>query len=456
MIKRHAGLIAIILVFVFSFYYYFNPNADLWWDSSVYTGMGKYIYSFGESGLYEASRPLVWPLILGLFWKFGMDPVFFGKILVLFFGIGIITLTYLIACELFGKKAALLASFLLAFSPTFFLFNSIMFSEIPSAFFVMAGLYFFIKRRYSLSGLIFGIAFMTRFFQVFAIIPIYLFFLYLVYKKNATKNQLLFSLLFFLIPAMPFLIWNIILYKNPFYPFLLQAWMTKFTGWAFHQPFSFYFISMVKENVLSIFSILGMFFILKSEREMHKLIPLMFLFGFIPHLLAPHKEMRLLIFIMPLLYILASYGIINLLEHFGKYEKAAFFLILMIGILHVAPQLRLDNYDDKLGIFYDFMENKNIKEGLWISNPSFIAYTDAKADELIYYPLYNGEKIKNLKEKMHRAKYILINSCDILPCPPYEEACTKEHEDFIALLAKSFNAQLNEKHGNCNYYIFTS
>src|SRR3989338_7799166 len=120
---------------------------------------------------------------------------------------------------------------------------------------------------------------------------------------------------------------------------------------------------------------------------------------------------------------------------------------ILIGILHIAPQLRLNNYDDKLDVFYDFMENKDIKEGLWISNPSFIAYNDAKADELIYYPLYNIEKIKNLKEKIksgkNQAKYFLINSCDIMPCPPYEEPCAREHEKFIATLIKNFKAELN-------------
>jgi len=86
--KGHISIIAIIILFIFSYYYYPHPNADLWWDSSVYLGMGKYVYSFGEVGLYEGSRPLVWPLILGFFWKLGLDPIFFGRLMVLIFGIG--------------------------------------------------------------------------------------------------------------------------------------------------------------------------------------------------------------------------------------------------------------------------------------------------------------------------------------------------------------------------------
>lgn len=455
-IKEHIGLIAITVLFISSFFYYFNPNADLWWDSSVYLGMGKYIYSSGESGLYEASRPLMWPLILGAFWKLGLDPILFGRLIVLIFSIGTVILTYLAALELFNKRTALLSCFLLAISPTFFLFSSIIFTEVPAAFFLMLGLYFFIKENYNLAGFIFGIAFMTRFFQISMIFPIYMFFIYLAYKKKARIEQLFASALFFLIALMPFLALNFILFKNPFYPFILQAWMTKFTGWVFHEPFLFYFINLLKENVLILFSILGVFFILKKEKYMRLIVPFTFLLAFIPYNFTAHKEMRFLIFLFPLICMLTSYGIIKFSEYFARYKKMAFYLLIIIGILHAAPQLRLNNYDDKLDAFYEFMKNKDIKEGLWISNPSFISYNNAKADELIYYPLYNAEKIKNLKDKINRAKFILINSCDIMPCPPYEDACAREHEEFIAILMKNFKAELNEEQGSCNYYIFTS
>ena len=80
-LKDHILLGLIILLFLYIYFLHLDTNADLWWDSSVYIGMGKYIYSSGELGLYEASRPLIWPLILGFFWKLGLDVIFFGKLL---------------------------------------------------------------------------------------------------------------------------------------------------------------------------------------------------------------------------------------------------------------------------------------------------------------------------------------------------------------------------------------
>ena len=60
-------VIVIAIILVSGIFYFASPafNDDIWWDSAVYLGMGKHIYSLGEVGLWESSRPLIWPLILG-------------------------------------------------------------------------------------------------------------------------------------------------------------------------------------------------------------------------------------------------------------------------------------------------------------------------------------------------------------------------------------------------------
>jgi len=453
--KKNIGLVLIIILFLVLFFMNLNPSADLWWDSSVYIGMGKYIYSFGEIGLYEESRPLVWPLILGFFWKIGFDVVFFGKLTVLLFGIGVIILTYYIAINLFEEKIALLSSLLLAFSPTFFLFNSIMFSGIPSTFFLMLGLYLFIKGRYNLAGLLLGISFMTRFFQIIIIIPVYLFLVYLIYKKKLTTNKFLTSILFFMMPLIPYLFLNYILYNNPIHPFLLQAWMTKFTGWIYHQPFSFYFLNLVKENVLILFSILGLIFIFKDEKLNKLIVPFVLILTFIPFNLTQHKELRLLLPILPFLYILTGYGIIKFTNFFSKNKNIILILLILIGIVQVVPNLQLNDYDDNLDPFYSFIQNNGNIKNIWISNPSFIANTDAKADELIYYPLYDTNKILKLQKNLEKANYVLIDTCDIVPCPPWEDSCDKEHDNFIELLNENFNVNYYGTSEDCKHYIFT-
>jgi hypothetical protein len=59
------GFIIGILVFAFLIRLIFLiKNPMLWWDSTVYLGMAKYIFSSGKIGLWEYFRPLLWPIIL--------------------------------------------------------------------------------------------------------------------------------------------------------------------------------------------------------------------------------------------------------------------------------------------------------------------------------------------------------------------------------------------------------
>src|SRR3989338_4217094 len=89
LIKKHKLFLSIFLLFAVLKIFSLFVAQDIWWDSSVYVGMGKYIYSLGEAGLWESSRPLIWPLILGFFWKLNLDYILFGKLFVIFFSLGI-------------------------------------------------------------------------------------------------------------------------------------------------------------------------------------------------------------------------------------------------------------------------------------------------------------------------------------------------------------------------------
>ena len=198
LLKNHKVFLLIFFIFLIVKLFSLFIVADIWWDSAVYLGMGKYVYSSGNVGLWEDSRPIVWPLILGFFWKIGLDAIFFGKLLVVLFSLGILLLTYLIALDIFNRKIAIISALFLVFSQTFFLFSNILHAEIPSTFFVLLGFYYFLRKRYSLSGLFLGIAFMTRFFQIFAFVALasILFYLF-VRKKIPYSNPFYLSFFFF-------------------------------------------------------------------------------------------------------------------------------------------------------------------------------------------------------------------------------------------------------------------
>jgi len=456
LLKNHKVFLLIFLLFFIIKIYSLFVSHDVWWDSAVYLGMGKYIYSLGDVGLWEPSRPLAWPLVLGFFWKIGLDTVFFGKLSVIIFSLGILILTYLVAYELFNKRIAAVAVLFLSLSQTFFLFGNILHSEIPSTFFILLGFYFFINKRYNYSGLFLGIAFMIRFFQIFAFIPLVLLLFYFVMKKRESFKTLLNFSTFFLIPAVPYLILNYFLYNNPIHPFLLQAWMSTNTGWVFSQPFWFYFVNIVKENILVLFSIIGILFIFKKYNFGKISLALVFLFVFIPYNLVAHKEMRLMIPALPFLYILTSYGLFYFTNLFKKNKTLILSLLLIIFFILNVTNLRFDKYEDNLDVFHNYINNEEISNGLWISNPSFIVFSKNKAEELIYFPLYDSEKIDKLTTSIGNVEHILINTCDLLPCPPHDTSCSQKHNDFIDLLKGKFNLRTYSQNNQCEYYIFKS
>jgi len=144
---KNKQILIVILVSLISRLIFFFSYHPIWWDSAVYLSMGKYIFSFGKVGFWEYTRPVLWPIILGFFWKLGLNAVIIGRILELFFSLGIIYLTYLIANEIFNKRTALISSLILSFTPTFFFFGYRLYTSIPSAFLSLLAIYSFIKLK---------------------------------------------------------------------------------------------------------------------------------------------------------------------------------------------------------------------------------------------------------------------------------------------------------------------
>ena len=467
----------------------------LWWDPSVYLGMGKYLFSFGKAGLWEASRPIVLPIILGLLWKLKLSFLF--NLLQLFFSLGCVYLVYLIGKDVFNEKIALLSALFLSLSPTFVFFGFLQLTDIPSTFFALLGVYLFIRNRNLLSGLFLGIAFMARFLQLFVFIIL---FISLVCKKYAhstlrskfnltdnyrrasrgvapvgdaaplslpsrilkvlcmyyRKKNLIKFLFGFSIPVIPYLAFNLIMYSNPLYPFLLQSWMTQHTGWIYNQPLPFYFLGLLKENFLAILSLPAIYFIFKKTNYKKISILLIFILFFLFFTLTKHKEMRFILVFLPYLYLITSLGIFNI---FKKIKSRKIVYILSILLLSVwlylsAAQIEVPKPND-YSVFWSYMAQEEVKSNIWISNPIFIAKSDKKADELIYYPLYNSAKAITYQNTFSKAKHVLIDTCDIMPCPVEDAQCKEETEKLIALLKKNFKA-IYENEGGCSQYIFSS
>ncbi len=464
-ISLNLKLYLIIILFLSIKLFHLFIQKGITWDGAVYIAMGKYIFSLGKIGLWEPARPIIWPLLLGLISKTGLNIIILTRLAELLFSLGCIILTYTITKEVFEEKIATIATLFLALSPTFLLYSSSTLTGIPSTFFALASIYYLINKKYYLTGLFIGLSTMTRFLQLLITIPITITIL-LQIKNNKHKLKKIIKQIRnlaygFLTITIPYLILNIRLYKNPIYPFLMQSFMTKYTGWIYHQPFQFYILNLIKENPLILFSIIGIIIIIRqtiNKKDIKKttiLGPLIIFFIFFSSI--AHKETRFIITFLPYLYMITAYGIIKTLNTL-KNKKILYTIMIFLTLIWVISeitQIKIPNYKE-YDEFQDYIEKIPQNENIWITNPIFIVNSNKKPEELIYYPIYNSKKIDKLKENIEKANHILIDTCDILPCQAYDEKCNEKNKELFKILKEKLSTSYKEEKYGCKQLIFSS
>jgi 4-amino-4-deoxy-L-arabinose transferase-like glycosyltransferase len=253
---RRWVILSIIAAFVLFHLYSLFGSRLVVWDEAVYLGIGKYIYSFGAAGLWEPIRPIALPLIIGLAWKLNFPYILSASIAAFFFSLGAIYLTYKIGLRLFNAKVGVLASLLLATSPAFFYFSQLIYTEIPSVFFVLAATYFFISRRLKLAGLFAGVAVLFKFTNILLIGVFFAHLLLKFSRKQSGLAPLLRLGASFAATTLPFLIFNGFFYGDLFKPFFLAQWHQSnpakaVAGWLGN--YMFYLIGMIQQHLALIF-----------------------------------------------------------------------------------------------------------------------------------------------------------------------------------------------------------
>ncbi|MFH1134216.1 MAG: glycosyltransferase family 39 protein [Nanoarchaeota archaeon] len=452
-IQKNAILLIILVFLILQAIMLRNAGAA-WWDEAVYLGMGKSIFSGGAVGLWEPARPVVWPLVLGLFWRLGLDAVLLSRILTVILWALCVLLSYRIGSRL-GKHTGLIAAAFLALSPLAFLISSLRLTEIPSTFLVLLGVDLFMRKRMRLCGLVLGLAFMTRFFSILAILPV-LILAYFQARKAGKGFAVTASLgMFFLIPLVPYLAFNLFRYGNALQPFITQAFLSANTGWPWNEPWHFYLTALVKDNFLVIFLLPGLWFVgkeVKKGKEPYLLVLLLFLFTFFPYNLVQHKEPRFLVNALPFIAIIAAFGLERCFRVLKKRQGLGIGIAMLAFAAFALPQLQVNRYDDRsFTPFYSFAEAYQ-GDGLWVSNPKYVAAADVEAD-LVYYPTLDSQRMGELNQALPSADAILLNACDI-PCPPAYPGCEAEKQALIQRLEGLFKAKAWSQ-GDCSMFIFS-
>jgi len=422
--QQNIGIACIMGLFLLLQIIFISDN--VWWDGAVYAGMGKYIFSHGESGLWEPARPLVWPVVLGLFWFIGVDVVIAGKILGIVLAVGSIFLTYLIGKKI-SPAVGIMSAFFLAFTPVFFNMTSLLYTGIPSTFLGLLMFYFILKKQYYTAGIVGGIMIMTRFFMVL------LFVLLLFISKKRMK--IIGGSLWLIIPY--FLITGF-LYGNPFLPLTLQMWLTQNTGWPWFEPWWYYGVELVRQNIFVLF-LVSLWFL---KGKYVKMIALLGIAPIVIFSVSPHKEIRFLLPYLPFLFILSAYGMSKYVKKWRLLSGVALIIWLILSI----QSFDKSSLSDEVKWFQD-----QINEGeIWVTNPLYALESDKKV-ELLYYPSFTSERARELHSV--NADQILFNSCDI-PCPPWDDECEAEKITLIESYERQYTSITQNQ--QCTLRIFNS
>lgn len=493
-------LFAITILFALLQLPFIFSQRQLFWDEAVYLGMGKYLYSLGGSGLWETIRPPGLPLLTGLIWKAGLPFVLFSRIISVFFGIGSILLTFAIANKVFGKRAALLSATLLASAPVFFRYSPFVLSDIPSAFFVLSALYFFISRRYFLCGIAAAIAMLFKFpgGLVLAAITVSTAINYLA-DKFRKRNTSLFKPLLkvaasFAIPIFPFLFANWLSYRQyttsalaaALRPFLLASWHQFNPAKAVNgqvYSYAFYFVQAFRQHFAFVFAIIALFFFWKNRwfADSRKLLLGTVLAVFLIYFsYIPNKDERFLLLFLPVICIFAAAAFFesaNYLLGFIVASRsatvyrlacrfalvAAFSLLLLSFAVAAFVDYNFYLWNNDSGKasadeLYSSLSRLGIPGPVLTSDPIFAAYNNNRFFH--YYDSSMGipkePKPSNDWER-NKPFEAVIYSPENFFCPFGDLKCYFDKEDLAAAIKSSYKLLFNKTYeGVVSYYIFVN
>ncbi|MBM3233802.1 glycosyltransferase family 39 protein [Candidatus Pacearchaeota archaeon] len=252
--RHNLAFLAILLFAVILRLYFFSLtiNQPLWWDESEYMLKAKNIALGTPDTGWTQLRPFLFPYFSSIFFYFGFG-IGFIKFILILLSIANIILVYVVGKNLFSKKAALIATFLFSVFYLDLFWGNRIGTNSPELFFGLLIFFFFLqywkhgKENYLI--LIFpltAVGYLLRFTSLLYLLIIILFLL-IVKRKEAFKiKKLNYSLLIFVIIAIPVFIFAFLSGTNLFLNLqnALQG-TTLYRGFSTAIPVTFKYMNLV-------------------------------------------------------------------------------------------------------------------------------------------------------------------------------------------------------------------
>lgn len=482
--NRDFNILLIGLVGWFSFLFFGTvlTKRSLWWDEAAYIAMAKWFFSSGRIALFDTLRPPLFPLFLGPFWKVGLNPRIVGIISNFFFDIISAFLIYKITRKVIRKEYQLLLPAFFLINSVVIFFNSLALTESLATMFLLFSIYFYLRKKYYLSGIFVGLTFLTRF--PFGLILVVLIFQELLFSHKWEKilNPLKIILAFGL-TVLPYLAFNYHRYNHHlFYPFESALYTVSIA--RANNDLLFYFTNVLRTNRLFIFAVVP-FILLIIQIFNHKLLKkkevflllltaVSFLLPFAYFTHTPHKELRYALSFIPFLAILSGYGIYYLCEmslHFIKGSKrrkirlilaySLLFLVIWFGsrrsyeyvknsFLHPSRTDAIFNHNlnkvrENLA---NHLNSLNSSTLILTNDITWVYYTNDEVVSIIFPSL----SVKILHIYDGKGGFIILDPCQ-LKC--YDPDCLEKKKELMNVLSNYTMLFRTESFGNnCNYVVY--
>jgi len=179
-----------------------------WWDPS--TGSGQVIPSWTKLSFHDHPPLVFW--IQHFFIKVFGENNFAFRLPSVLLGVGSVYLVFLIGRILFSANVGLLSAALLSVTLNHVYISRLGLQEAYVIFFMLLASYFFLKGRLILTGIILGLAFLTK-YTTFILVPIFLTYLLFFRRDYFLNKKFWIGTFLSILIFSPVIIYNIQLYR---------------------------------------------------------------------------------------------------------------------------------------------------------------------------------------------------------------------------------------------------
>lgn len=237
-LKENYPIISLLVGFLLvSFSIGLFQNPDTIWEFKAANGALEWGMPYTEVQGSLINQPPLGFYAEGLFMRIFGFSIETGTIIVTLFGLGCIYLVYRIGKELYSKQSGLIAATLFALTPWQLVLSRSFLIDTQCLFLSLLTLYLGILavransyKNFLAAGVVFALAFLTKFYAAFVLLPLIL--IYLYHRK--LPKRLIVQAAVFLVPlALSLLAWNQI------HDWMLPGWLPRGLGYMFnHSDFN--------------------------------------------------------------------------------------------------------------------------------------------------------------------------------------------------------------------------